>query len=842
MFRQTGGFYPGGFVNSVTNSNLGQFPLVGTNMQRTGIYMYEHPSDNYMTTDEENWIHDSEGPLKNPSVSTSAKNSISGKVWIETGAGDRANSATGPNDNSADPQAEGYTVVFSSLTKEGAAVYQNQINSLPESERSAAVKELLKAHPEYIAATVYGETDADGKYTLRFPDGTLNDNYLYGYVMNPNGEVVQTYSSYTTPQFRKPNANLSWTPQTAPAQNLVQNPMWYNVNFAVVPQTDLTLKIVDYNETDNPATKDVDEVHVDLIGSTTTPLPLKIEWTNGAGEVVKTVDNITSIEEAEKAATLVFAELQNAPKDGEVFTAKLYEADNVISADSFIYKDREPLQSEKYEPGYEDGSGKPGEDVTVEAPEFTDKDGNPTTAPDGTTFAPGENAPDGVKVDENTGEITVTIPEDAKPGDKITVPVEVTYPDGSKDTVEVTITVEEPEAPTPKQNEEYEPGYEDQLVVPGTPTESTPTITDKDGKVVDAPEGTKFKIDENFTVPEGYTVEIDETTGVITVTAPEELDGDTVEEFDVPVVVTYPDDSTDKTKANFKLDTDGDGTPDITDEDDDNDGVSDEKEKEDGTNPKSPEDSNLYEPDYEDGSGKPGEDVKVPAPIFKDKDGNPTTPPEGTKFTPGENTPGGVIVDENTGEITVTIPEDAKPGDKITVPVEVTYPDGTKDTVEVTVTVEKPDVVVDKPTINQPNAGDKQVTGTGTPGNTVIVTFPDGSTGQTIVDNNGNWTVNVPNGVELKPDDVITAVQVDKDGNVSDKVQVTVGKGTDGNASTPGAGKGTDGSKVTQGSQKVLPNTGEAQDNKGLIAGTAALFAGMGALVLGRRRKENEDK
>uniref|UniRef100_UPI001C52AE45 YPDG domain-containing protein n=1 Tax=Nosocomiicoccus ampullae TaxID=489910 RepID=UPI001C52AE45 len=152
---------------------------------------------------------------------------------------------------------------------------------------------------------------------------------------------------------------------------------------------------------------------------------------------------------------------------------------------------------------------------------------------------------------------------------------EVTYPDGSKDNVDVIITVEEPEAPTPKQNEEYEPGYEDQLVVPGTPTESTPTITDKDGKVVDAPEGTKFKIDENFTVPEGYTVEIDETTGVITVTAPEELDGDTVEEFDVPVVVTYPDDSTDKTKANFKLDTDGDGTPDITDEDDDNDGVSD---------------------------------------------------------------------------------------------------------------------------------------------------------------------------------------------------------------------------------------------------------------------------
>ncbi|MDK6508685.1 YPDG domain-containing protein, partial [Escherichia coli] len=56
----------------------------------------------------------------------------------------------------------------------------------------------------------------------------------------------------------------------------------------------------------------------------------------------------------------------------------------------------------------------------------------------------GENAPEGVKVDPNTGEITVPVPEGAKPGDKITVPVVVTYPDGSKDNVDVTVTVEKP--------------------------------------------------------------------------------------------------------------------------------------------------------------------------------------------------------------------------------------------------------------------------------------------------------------------------------------------------------------------------------------------------------------
>ncbi|TRX31793.1 hypothetical protein FNY86_11085, partial [Corynebacterium guaraldiae] len=41
-------------------------------------------------------------------------------------------------------------------------------------------------------------------------------------------------------------------------------------------------------------------------------------------------------------------------------------------------------------------------------------------------------------------------------------------------------------------------------------------------------------------------------------------------------------------------------------------------------------DNENFDPKYEDGSGKPGEDAKVPAPGFKDKDGNDTKAPEGT--------------------------------------------------------------------------------------------------------------------------------------------------------------------------------------------------------------------
>ncbi|MCL8493408.1 YPDG domain-containing protein, partial [Corynebacterium sp. B5-R-101] len=64
--------------------------------------------------------------------------------------------------------------------------------------------------------------------------------------------------------------------------------------------------------------------------------------------------------------------------------------------------------------------------------------------------------------------------------------------------------------------------------------------------------------------------------------------------------------------------------------------------------PAATKDNENFDPKYEDGSGKPGDNVKVPAPTFKDKDGKETKAPEGTKFAPGENAPDGVKVDPNT--------------------------------------------------------------------------------------------------------------------------------------------------------------------------------------------------
>ncbi|MCG7297881.1 YPDG domain-containing protein, partial [Brevibacterium sp. ACRRH] len=355
----------------------------------------------------------------------------------------------------------------------------------------------------------------------------------------------------------------------------------------------------------------------------------------------------------------------------------------------------------------------------------------------------------------------LTVPDTAKAGDVYTAMV--LLPDGTPYLADSFI-VQDPIANS------IDPEYEDKLVVPGEETKSSPTFTDDDDKDVKAPEGSKFAIPEGFEVPEGYEVSIDENTGEITVTFPDKskLNKDTVEEFYVPVMVTYPDGSKDDAKAFFNLDTDGDGDPDVTDPDDDGDGIPDE----DDSNPKVPNANDHFEPGYEDGSGKPGEDVKIDAPTFKDKDGKDTKAPEGTKFTPGEGAPEGVTIDENTGEITVPIPEDAKPGDKITVPVVVTYPDGTKDTVDVTVTVEEPDAEKPDWKDDKGKPGDKvEIPNEGGP-------VPDGSTvetegpGKAEIDEDGNLIVDIDK--DAKPGDKIEIVVKDKDGNEIDRVVVEV--------------------------------------------------------------------
>ena len=696
MFRQANGFVPGSF-NGLVEGPLGSFAAADGNIQLTAAFYQEVPPNHetsWMAAKGDKLVEDPEGPIDAPATQLNESNVLSGRVWLETGGPDKGIVATGPAMNSIDEPADGYTVYASTLTKDGAAANQKLHEQFKDdpNKLADATKKMLEDNPEYILKTVYGKTDPDGYYSLRFGELTdanqtnedsLNKDNVFVWVENEDGVVQNGYTGFHTPVFQKYNDGGNFRASAIPARNRTvtsrvedqgkprygkQVNSIYNVNYALMPYTPVSI-VADYNATDKPAAPGT-TVTPEFSGDLST-LPSQVEWRDQQGKVLKTCE----------------------------------------------------LDQSK-----------------------------------------------GIKA--QVAACTFDIPEDAEKGDYFNVVLVSGGNDVSAWTVLVT-----------KDSDEYTPAYEDKFVVPGEETKSTPIFTkvDEEGnpteEKVEAPEGSKFAIPGDFKAPEGYEVAIDENTGEITVTFPDKskLNADTVEEFDVPVTVTYPDGSTDKeVKAKFKLDTDGDGKPDNEDTDDDGDGIPDDQEKEDGTNPKAPNQNLDFEPEYEDGSGKPGEDVTVPAPTFTDKDGKETTAPDGTKFTPGEGAPDGVTVDENTGEITVPVPEDAKPGDKITVPVDVTYPDGTKDTVDVTVTVDEPaktpdwndetttpgePVEIEK----DPNSGDF------TPGSTVEVT--DGP-GTAEIDDNGKITVTPSD--EAKPGDKIVVDVKDPEGKVIDTVTVTV--------------------------------------------------------------------
>ena len=338
----------------------------------------------------------------------------------------------------------------------------------------------------------------------------------------------------------------------------------------------------------------------------------------------------------------------------------------------------------------------------------------------GTKFTPGEETPDGVTIDENTGEITVTIPEDAKPGTKIEVPVVVTYPDDSTDEVTVTVTVDKPDVPEMpefKDNEKFEPEYKEGFGKPGTTAPvDAPTFTNKDGDKVIVPEGTKFTTDKDG-------VEVAED-GSLKVQIPE--DAKPGDKITVPVTVTYPDGSKDNVDVTVTV-----------------------------TDPES-------KPKWGDDEGEPGDKVTVP------NEGGDV--PEGT--TVETDGPGKAEIDED-GNLIVDIDEDAKPGDKIV--VEVKDPEGnTID--ESTVTVTEPSAPAENPDWKDDKGkpGDKvEIPNTGGPvedGTTVETEGP----GKAEIDEDGNLVVDIDK--DAKPGDKVVVVVKDKDGNEIDRVVVEVEK------------------------------------------------------------------
>ncbi|MEJ7542111.1 Rib/alpha-like domain-containing protein [Staphylococcus intermedius] len=687
MLRVSGGFLPGTFVDSVTKNNMGQFPLVGTNMQRTGIFMTTLPSEKHLSA--KNKVQDKKGATANPAVTMIENNFVSGKVWLETGDGDYANSASGPNFNKKDIPASGYKVVMTSLTKAGAQAYQTQVNRLPEKDRAAAARKLLKAHPEYMSVTVEGTTNARGEYTLRFPKGTLNKDFLYGYVLSPNGEVLASYSGFTSTEFRKPNYDVATAPQTAAYYRPIRN-AWVNVNFAVVESTRAQINIKNFDVTSNPGHRG-QVAYVDVSGIPRTSLPTRVQWKDSTGKVVQDSGPVTSKAEAENKGKFT---IPTHAKSGEVYTVELVVDGHVAASDSFIVHVNE--DAAKYQPVYPPVTVEPGQSATIPAPQNTD--GQPL--PNGTTFEKGYHVPTWVTVNKD-GSITV------KPGEKVTedeyaIPVIVTYPDGSKNTIFAPVTVQQKEPMA----SEYEPTTEGVTKKYGTPVTSddvTGTV-----KIPDFPvdgEQPKVTVDDETQLPGGTTegrVEVD-----VTVTYP---DG-TKDHIKVPVVTEKQPDG-DKYEPTTEGVTKKYGTPVTTDDVTGTVKIPDFPV--DGEQPKVTVDDETQLPDgttegkvevdvtvtYPDGTK---DHIKVPVVTEKQPDGDkyePTTEGVTKKY----GTP--VTSDDVTGTVKipdfpvegqqpkVTVDDETQLPDgttegRVDVDVTVTYPDGTKDHIKVPVVSEK---------------------------------------------------------------------------------------------------------------------------------------------------------
>ena len=139
-----------------------------------------------------------------------------------------------------------------------------------------------------------------------------------------------------------------------------------------------------------------------------------------------------------------------------------------------------------------------------------------------------------------------------------------------------------------------------------------------------------------------------------------------------------------------------------------------------------------------------------------------------------------------------------------------------------------PDKVADKPKIDPIKETDKEITGTGTPGDKIIVRDPEGKViGETTVDKDGKWKLEVPEGTKLKKGEDITATSKKPGSDKESEPAKTVVTGEDKVADKPKidpiketdkeiTGTGTSGDKIVvrDPKGKVIGETSVDKDGK----------------------------
>ena len=175
---------------------------------------------------------------------------------------------------------------------------------------------------------------------------------------------------------------------------------------------------------------------------------------------------------------------------------------------------------------------------------------------------------------------------------------------------------------------------------------------------------------------------------------------------------------------------------------------------------------------YEDSNGKVGEESKI-NPKFTDKDSKEIQVPKNSKFKLGDKAPEGAKIDEKTGQVTYT-PNENDSEKTVKIPVIVEYEDGSKDNTEANIKVGKQEKSK-APQINKVSEGDRKISGKGVAGSKILLTKASDSEGDIIsedivVDENGNWEIDLPDDIILNKGDQINANQIEKGKKISDPI------------------------------------------------------------------------
>ncbi|WP_304976439.1 Rib/alpha-like domain-containing protein, partial [uncultured Ligilactobacillus sp.] len=511
-----------------------------------------------------------------------------GTVWFENGdyAGSLANQWI--NDGN-DVKATGTKVVASYLNDEVTRQldeWKKNNDGYQVDDMRKAQAEIIKAYQEangvgsHIAETVVGVAKADGTYYIPFRglygisatkqnsgakiSWTITDeeygklvsdaDVSHNKVMVWNGTIGQKHRHinqdymYIAPLIDNYNV---WN--NAFPSNIFQNPAdkfltmvqsSYNIgaiNFAIMaPQPMIDALGYDASGKNNAFAGDKVEA---TIGGLLPSREYQVQWFRDG---VAVGDPVTIVSTVDGTFAPADSTSYTIPDDltGETnFTVAVFEQgtntkslDNALALDLLLAA---VPTADSYVPVYKEVEGTVGEEATVEAPTFKDKetDGTEVQMPEGTKFAtattdeekqkaklPADATvidPANVTVDEATGKITVKGEGLPTKGTYVT-PVVVTYPDGSKDYTYATVNVAKDYAETYTANGGT---INKDLGQPTTNEDLAKAVTyTKDGNDVAAPEGTTVAPKEGTTLPDGNT------PGV----------------YEIPTVVTYPDNTTDE--------------------------------------------------------------------------------------------------------------------------------------------------------------------------------------------------------------------------------------------------------------------------------------------------------